>query len=127
MTCFISWLSSNFSERRKNSRETCWFLKSRKCVACVKLESYLLLSIPNSHSASVLEGLAPGEKTRRRENLSHIPCPSPLPAHLHPCFSAGCILSTREYVFLERGGQLKMKKFRIQRYMFLMTDPRHYG
>lgn len=35
---------------KKNILETCWFLKSRRCVACVKLESYLLLIIPNSHS-----------------------------------------------------------------------------
>lgn len=36
--------------------------EGRKCVACVKSESYLLLTIPNSHSASALEGLALGEK-----------------------------------------------------------------
>lgn len=124
MTCFISWLPSNFSERRKNSREICWFLKSRKCVACVKSESYLLLSIPSSHFASALEGLALGEKTWRRQNLSQVPCLSPAPAPL--LLSWLYIIHPRVYVVSGRGWS-KMKTSQIQRNRFLMTEPRHHG
>lgn len=124
MTCFISWLPSNFSERRKNSRETCWFLKSRKCVACVKSESYLLWSIPNSHFANAPEGLALGEKTWRRQNLSLGSCLPPPPSLL--LVGRLCIICPEVYVFLEGDGH-RWRHFKIQRNRFLMIEPRHHA
>lgn len=89
---------------RKKILETRWFLKSRKCVACVKLESYLLLRIPNSHFNSALKC------TWRRQNLLHVSCRPPPPAP--PPLSWLYIIHSRVYVFLEEEGRLQMKTFR---------------
>lgn len=95
MTCFISWLLSSFSEGRKNSRETCWFLKSRKCVACVKPDSYLLLSTCNSLCSWRTGSMG---KARSRQNLSQVFFLPPPP---HFDSSASCTSPTQENMYFQ--------------------------
>lgn len=95
MTCFISWLLSSFSEGRKNFRETCWFLKSRKCVACVKPDSYLLISTCNSLCSWRTSSTG---KAWNRQNLPQVFFLPP-PPHLGS--SASCISSTQENMYFQ--------------------------
>lgn len=116
MTYSVLWLLSNFSKRRKNSRET-WCLKCRICRAYAKSKVLFPVSFPNSHFARALTGAGSQGGTFWKETKT---CPQ------YPICSY--IIYLGECGFFFSGVCSKMgKHFPTQRNWFLVIEPRHQG